>query len=462
MAWTLVVAMTVWRAIALDRSLWWDEVYTAWSYVLRGPDTIRATEAYIANNHLLFSATSWATAQLLGYGEVVLRLWAFVPGTAATVWGVVWLGRRHGWPVAATFAGILALTPLHVLLTTEARGYGLLLLASVGLLVAGTAACERGAPRDDVLLTAVALVGVATIPTFALPAAVVGLIVLWHRRDAPARPLLLGVAAAAVVWWWYAPVRAPILAGVTGVGARHGEPAGVLDPVLAPARLLAGSTATGLLEVLPSGGVWPALVYLLLAAAVLGGGWRLVRRDRPLGLLVLLLPVGTVASMGFMGMHLLPRYIAALLPAVAIALAVALHDTAVALRHRWPRTAPALLATLVLMFAVVSMPALHRELQPRQNLAGVAELVAGAPDAPVVLARQEVAWAFYLRDHTTEVVEDEAALADRLCNGPVPTWYVEPTLEPRPRPECLGVDDAVRHTLPQRAEPGQLTVWWLE
>ncbi len=461
LAWTLVIVVAVWQATSLDRSLWWDEVYTAWAYVRRGPDTIRAAEAYIANNHLLFSSLSWATSTLLGDGEVVLRLWAFLPGTAATVWAVAWLGRRHGWALAATFAGVLALTPLHVLLTTEVRGYGLVLLASVGLLVTGTAAGERGDPGDDVLLAAVALGGVATIPTFALPSGVVGLVVLWHRRAAPGRPLLLGLVAAGAAWWWYAPVRAPILAGVTGVGARHGDPVGVLDPVLAAPRLLAGSTATGVLDLLPAGGVWSALVHLLLAATVLGGAWRLQRRDRHLGLLVLLIPVGTVAAMGALGMHLLPRYLAALLPAVVIALAVAVHDAAVALRHRWPRASPPLLTALVLGLAAVNLPALHAELQSRQDLAGVAALLSTRPDVPVLLAREEVAWSYYLREHATEVIEDQRQLAARLCSGHGPSWFVEPTVEPGTSPDCLAAREAVRHTLHQRAAPGQLTVWWL-
>ena len=459
--WGLVVAMTVWRATSLDRSLWWDEVYTAWAYVLRGPTTIRAAESYIANNHLLFSWLSWATAQPFGNSEVVLRLWAFLPGTAATVWACLWLGRRHGWSLAAILAGILALTPLHVQLTTEARGYGLVLLASVGLLIAGTNACERGAAHDDLLLAALALLGVATIPTFALPAAVVGLVVLGYRRHAPARPVLLGLVAAAAGWWWYAPVRAPILAGVTGVGARHGDAVGILDPVAAPARLLAAGTVTGVTERVPASGPGMALIHLLLVVAVVGGGLRLVRRDRVLGLLVLLVPPGMVAMMGLLGMHLLPRYLAALFPAVAIALAVAVQDVAAALLRRWPRGAPVLLAALVLGWATVNLPALRAELQPRQDLSGVAELVDGAADATVVLARTEVAWSFYLRDHPTEVVEDEAMLADRVCDGQAPVWFVEPTVEPRPQPDCLIAVGAVRHTLPQRAGPGALTVWWL-
>jgi len=53
-------------------------------------------------------------------------------------------------------------------------------------------------------------------------------------------------------------------------------------------------------------------------------------------------------------------------------------------------------------------------------------------------------------------------LAARLCDGQAPAWFLEPTVEPRPRPDCLVTAGAVRHTLPQRAEPGELTVWWLQ
>ncbi len=460
-AWAFVVATAVLAASGLARSLWWDEVYTAWAYVLRGPDTIRDPSAYIANNHVLFSGLTWATSRLLGTSEVVLRLWAVVPGVAAMAWLTALVGRRLGWTIAAVTAGLLALSPLHLLLITEARGYGLVLLASVALL-AGAAGAAGPQPRwrDDLTLTVAAALGTATVASLALPAAVVAGTALLRRQRDRLRLLLLGVAAVAVVLAWYAPLLDPITASVGGVGARHGEQATLLSPLLAPARLLLlAPLGDGPLGGVLSGGVGGVVASLLLAALVLAGGILAVRRDPDLGWPVLVLPPATVVASGLLGLHLLPRYLTGLLPAVVVAAAVALTALARAAHQRARRATGVAVSIAVLALALAAIPLLVAERSPRQALKDAAQVVADVDADQVLLTSDDVAWRYYLHDEpATVVAPDELAAA--LCGDAGGTLVVvDPMLGAAGPPPCADERGLVPITLPQRAEPGFQRVW---
>ena len=84
------VTLVASRLYGLGRSLWQDEAYTAWAYVVRGPDTIRLLDAYLPNNHLLYSWLTWQTSRVLGVTEPVLRLWAVVPALLVATLAIAW------------------------------------------------------------------------------------------------------------------------------------------------------------------------------------------------------------------------------------------------------------------------------------------------------------------------------------------------------------------------------------
>src|SRR6478609_3318518 len=158
----------VWSRLALvNNSLWYDEITTVQDYVSKGPRGI-FFGTYIPNNHVLFSLLTWATTEFVGHFEAAYRLWSVVPGLAAV--GVVawWSWRRLGPAAAAGVVVLFTVAPDHLLLTPQARGYGLGMLAGAGMLVAAARASDHADNVDVVAFAAFGLIGIWTLPVFVL------------------------------------------------------------------------------------------------------------------------------------------------------------------------------------------------------------------------------------------------------------------------------------------------------
>lgn len=472
------------RLVGLNRSLWQDEAYTAWAYVLRGPDTIRSTEAYIANNHLLFSWLTWAWSQVAGLGEVALRTFAVVPGTIAFGWLAWWLGRRVSWALAATVTGLAIVSDLQAMLVTEARGYGLVLLGAVALVTGGVDAVRRGGWRDDVILVAGGLVATLTVPTSVIPAAITGIGVLAGRRRAPREALrLVALAGAAglATLVWYRPVLPSMLAGADRVGARWGEPAGWTSPVLAPTDLLAVPSTGHLLPGAP-GWLVTVLTLGLLGTGIVAltgllpdltaspppdadGSSQLARLGTlpALGWQVALVPAVTLVVLALIGFHLLARYLAMLLPLVLIGVAAGMVTLVTLMAARSRRVAVGLGVAGVVLLAAGGWRTVVPELTiPRQAFAEVAAVADAVQPAGVLQAAHHIGFTFALRDHDPELVEDRAVLEERVCTDPAPLLYLPPAVEPSPLPDCVTTRGFTEHRFAQRARPGSLSVWVLQ
>jgi hypothetical protein len=116
----LIIAICI-RAIAINSSLFWDEIRTM-LVVRNGLPTV-LTYSAAGNNHVLNSILIWLTRRFAGEGEFQVRLPAYVLGIATPpafylLWAGV-LGRR-----TAGFAGLAALAHFSLQIhATEARGY---------------------------------------------------------------------------------------------------------------------------------------------------------------------------------------------------------------------------------------------------------------------------------------------------------------------------------------------------
>jgi hypothetical protein len=446
------------RSIGLRRSLWHDEAYTAWAYVERGPATIHAAEAYIPNNHLLFSYLAWLSSRGLGTSEVSLRLWSLIPGLAASVVLVRWVGRRLGWHVAFVTAGFMLVSPLHLALVTEARGYGLVLAASVGLLIGAVGASERDRGRDDATWFSSALVGCLTIPSFVVPVvATAGLLAGTPARRRWRRWTLLGGGAAVIVALWYQPLVQAILGRVDAVGSGWGVRAGPSAILWAPPALLGAPSVTHLLPGAPARMVEGAAVALVAL-----GGWWLWRRDRPLAVIVILLPVLSLAFLAVLRFHLLARYVAYLYPAVAVASAAGLVAGVSWLAKRSRPATMVLVPLSVALLVVGGWRAVTASVTvPRQDFRSVAGLVAEVAPDEVVLASPHVGFTYYLTAHELLVIEDEVVLDQHLCRAEPPVLYLPPVDRPAPLLPCLEQRGYVRYGWAQRSEPGTMTAWVL-
>jgi hypothetical protein len=457
------LALVVTRLTGITRSMWWDEAFTAQRYIRGGTEVIFDPAQYYANNHVLYSLlTSWTT-DVLWRGDAVLRLWVVGPALLAAGITLVWAWRRLSPAVAVTATALLAISPMAARLQTEARGYGLVLLAATVLLV-GTSAGATRTPtwRDDLLVGAAGAVGMLTFPpVVTLYLAHTG---VWFLRRGTHRVRLAVVTAVvgATTFLVLRPLVGPMLDNASSVGSRAADPITWWSPIIGPSTVLGGPSFD---PALPGGEGVAAAVTLAL---VVVGLTALLTRRGPLahlrtsdadvsrhlevGLQLVAALGVSIALLGLVGFSLLDRYVAFTLPALVVAAAVG----SVTLVRLATRDRPGVTAAVVLVLlgaaGVASAGAIATETNvPRQNFADAArEIAAGDPET-VVVRRLHVGFAWYLDRLEVPVTrtDDGAAATEAFCDGPRPAVYVpDPDREPEDGPACL--EEATRRAVPQR------------
>lgn len=468
--------LVVTRVAGISRSLWWDEAFTAHRYVTGGAEVVFDPERFVANNHVLYSLLSSWTAQLLYPGNAVLRLWVVGPallGAALVGW---WAWRRLSPAVAITTTVLLLISPLAVRLQTEARGYGLVLLAASVLLVV-TSRGRLRPPRwgDDLAVAAAGVVGMLTFPPFVfLYLAHTG---VWAvRRSAHRIRLVVATAAAgALAFVVLRPLFGPLLDNASSVGSRAADPITWWSPVIGPLRVLGDPSFDAVLP--GDGGVagWVAVAIGIVGLVVL-----LVPRvghaapddldvaaRREVGLQLVAALGVSIALLGFVGFSLLDRYVAFTLPAALVAVAVGVVGVVrLASGGREPVVAVLTVALLAGTVAV-GLPAARVETTlPRQDFAGVIDEVARLEPETIVVRRLHVGFAWYLdrRDLSVTRTDTDAEATEAFCDGDRPAVYLpDPDREPEAGPDCL--DEATRLSVPQSGDnalgPGGEMGWYV-
>lgn len=132
MIWGILSLGLILRLISLNQSLWLDEainVMAAKSYSFLGI----LTEYAKADFHPpLYFAIIWIWTKLFGFSEIIVRLPSVIFGLL-TIWLVYLTGRKvYSKKLGILAAFLLALNPLHIYYSQEARMYSLATLA-VGL-----------------------------------------------------------------------------------------------------------------------------------------------------------------------------------------------------------------------------------------------------------------------------------------------------------------------------------------
>lgn len=160
----LTIAGGLVRFLTLDaQSFWLDEAVTV--DVVRG--SLADVVAHVAESEstpYLYYLLAWAWTQIFGLGEIGLRSLSALLGTLTIpvvyLAGARLVGRRAG--VAA--AAVVAVNPLAIHYSQEARAYGLLLLASAATLVGFATLYHDQAPsrRALALWSAASVVALAS------------------------------------------------------------------------------------------------------------------------------------------------------------------------------------------------------------------------------------------------------------------------------------------------------------
>ena len=201
-AWWPLAALTLLAAAlrlsTLDlQSFWYDEAFTP-VHVLHASlaATLRSV-AHTENSPPLWYVLEWVDARVLGTGEVALRLPSALAGiaTVPVAWGI---GRElSGRRAAIVCAAIVAVNPLFVWYSQEARVYALFVLTAALAMLCFLRALRDPTPRRMAAFALTAALALLThyFAVFLLAPMVLWL--LWDRRTR--RTALVASGALALV-----------------------------------------------------------------------------------------------------------------------------------------------------------------------------------------------------------------------------------------------------------------------
>ena len=280
------------RIAAARGGLWTDE---AWSviYAAQARDPLGVfLRINHDNNHHLYSL--WLQAIGPAAAPMLARAPAIVAGTSCIIVAALLAGKRSslGGPIAAL---LFAVSPILVVLGSEARGYAMMLLAALLMLLLVNNALD-GCPARGARwwLAALALFGMFSHLTMAAPVAIATLWFYLERRraDGPAAaiPATLRVMGPALVATAGAVAFVFLAALTSPMGMRVGgyEPFSAAHYAVALDDLSLWSAGLG--------SPWPWLIPLSLGAAALAVARRrpewLGSRATLYALLVLSVPLG--------------------------------------------------------------------------------------------------------------------------------------------------------------------------
>ena len=131
--WSLGIVLLVGtglRLALLDQPMAYDEAYSYRSFARHS--LIEAIgEHNSANNHLLNTLGMFVTSRLFGPQEWALRLPVLCCGLALMPAIYFWIRRQSGGPIALVTTALVAVAPLMISYSVDARGYSYIALAAV-------------------------------------------------------------------------------------------------------------------------------------------------------------------------------------------------------------------------------------------------------------------------------------------------------------------------------------------
>jgi hypothetical protein len=465
--------------VGLNASVYSDEAYTIHYYVNPGPSGFLFS-AYQPNDHVLWEGLAWLATAALGHAVAIYRLTSVLPaGVAAALlsaWAWVRLGRWH----AVVVAMALTLSPVLLLETIQARGYGVSLLAMAGMTVAALELVRAGPDRRLLAgFAAFVFLGVATDPIVGLGAALLVAALAWDRTLR--RPVLVaGAAGLAAVALFFAPLLPQMVTTFDHDylnppqrhAAVHPSRGGLpLDsPVAGPALLLApagrmlaqGNIAPGCTTQCVAGGdLWLyGLAPLLLAVA---GAVRLWRRRQRGRLLVLGLPIlGSFTLLTVSRVFIADRFVLFLFAPLVLLLSIgALGVLDVASRVRWLRPALVVAAAALALFGCARVIRMTTQWQadPSENYELASRIALGSGVRPIVSnTKRPAGFWVYLGTNGFTQLRTPAALSAALC-GPGPLVFIDEPFRAAPvDASCLRRAGAASIVVPQSTR-GHMVVW---
>jgi hypothetical protein len=197
----LMLFAIVIRLVHINQPMRGDEAWTFMEFVLRPISDVMSNYT-IPNNHILHTLLVKFSTAIFGNAEWAIRLPVFIAGVLlvpATYVAARALTDRN----AALFAAALvAALPGVVLYSTNARGYSMICLAFMVLIILANAQADADSTRRWIGFAVVVALGAYTIPVMLYPAGVVCLWLLmerWRRQGIEGLRRLIPRMTAALV-----------------------------------------------------------------------------------------------------------------------------------------------------------------------------------------------------------------------------------------------------------------------
>jgi hypothetical protein len=149
------------RAVFLGQPMRMDESYTFLYYLNPGSDPFHYV---IPNNHVLHTLLARVSVALGGMSPFTIRLPAFLAGVLCIPL-MFFVGKAFHRNAGLPAAIAMAVFPYMVLYSTTARGYSLLVLLALCLLLIGKYYLERPAFAGCILMAFVSALGLLTMPS---------------------------------------------------------------------------------------------------------------------------------------------------------------------------------------------------------------------------------------------------------------------------------------------------------
>jgi mannosyltransferase len=261
----IVLAAALRLATLTEQGFWYDEAFTPVHVLHAGLGATLRSVVHSENTPPLWYLLAWADARVLGDGALALRLPSALAGiaTVPVVWaiGLELSGRR----AALIGAALVAVNPLFVWYSQEARAYGLFVLfAALAMLCFARLLHEPSGRRA----VAFALSGALALLTHYFAAFLLVPMALWLLRERAARRAALpAIGALALVGL----ALLPLISAQGGHGTQWIGRWALSSRLQAiPQYYLTGYSGS------PLGHGVELLVALPLLAGVLLGGWRLL------------------------------------------------------------------------------------------------------------------------------------------------------------------------------------------
>jgi 4-amino-4-deoxy-L-arabinose transferase-like glycosyltransferase len=187
------------RVLYVGQPMRYDETWMYLNYASQSLGTVLGDYSY-PNNHVFHTFLVWISTRVFGNAPAVIRLPTLLAGIALVPLVYRLLQRLGDTTAALIGAALTATMPVLILYTTNARGYVLISVAGILLLLIADRLADGATDRSLWLWFAViTAMGAVTAPVMLYPAGVAGLWLLVERvrrsslRDA--RPTIVRLAA---------------------------------------------------------------------------------------------------------------------------------------------------------------------------------------------------------------------------------------------------------------------------